>query len=286
MLQNSVTKVLTALLIMTSVVGAQDQTTIETKPAAPVIQQKDLWERSGILHPFRRMPKFVLQDQAAIWTSPVHTAKSDLKWWAIFGGATAALVATDRWTVQQLPNSKSQISVSTWASRVGSAYSLIPLSAGFYFIGSKRGDERFRETGLIAFETLIDANIVSEALKIVTDRARPLDGNGHGRFETGPSRWNAGFPSGHAINTWALASVIAHEYPRPIVKIVAYGLASVVVVSRVGARRHFPGDVLAGAGIGWFMGDYLYGKRHNRTLDSRSKVGRVLDHVHFGASLD
>jgi membrane-associated phospholipid phosphatase len=66
---------------------------------------------------------------------------------------------------------------------------------------------------------------------------------------------------------------------------VAYGLASVVVVSRVGARRHFPGDVLAGAGIGWFMGDYLYGKRHNRALDSRSKVGRVLDHVHFGASL-
>ena len=271
---------------MTSAAGAQDQTAIETKPAAPVIQQNDLWERSGILHPFRRMPKFVLQDQGAIWTSPVHTAKSDLKWWAIFGGATAALVATDRWTVQQLPNSKSQISVSTWASRVGSAYSLIPLSAGFYFIGSKRGDERFRETGLIAFETLIDANIVSEAVKIVTDRARPLDGNGHGRFETGPSRWNSGFPSGHAINTWALASVIAHEYPRPIVKVVAYGLASVVVVSRVGARRHFPGDVLAGAGMGWFMGDYLYGKRHNRALDSRSKVGRVLDHVHFGAGLD
>lgn len=92
-----------------------------------------------------------------------------------------------------------------------------------------------------------------------------------------------GFPSGHAINSWALASVIAHEYPKPIVKAVVYGLASVVVISRVGARQHFPGDVVAGAGIGWFMGDYLYGKRHNRELDKHSKVGRVLDHVRIGA---
>jgi membrane-associated phospholipid phosphatase len=163
---------------------------------------------------------------------------------------------------------------------------LIPLSAGFYFIGSKTENERLRETGLIAFETLIDANLVAQGMKMIADRARPQETNGRGRFETGPSRWNSSFPSGHAVNTWALASVIAHEYPRPLVKIAAYGLASTVVFSRVGARRHFPGDVIAGAGIGWFMGDYLYGKRHNRTLDSPSKVGRVLDHVHFGAVVE
>jgi membrane-associated phospholipid phosphatase len=216
----------------------------------------------------------------------VHTAKRDIKWWAIFGGATAALVATDRWTVRQLPNSRTQVSISTWSSRIGSAYSLIPISAGFYFIGSKGNDERLRETGLIAFETLINANIVSEALKIVAGRARPLEANGHGRFETAPSRWSSSFPSGHAINTWALASVITHEYPKPIVKVVAYGLASTVVISRVGARRHFPGDVVAGAGLGWFMGDYLYGKRHNRLLDRRSTVGSVLDHVRLGVVLN
>lgn len=173
-------KLLTALLIMIAAGNAQEQTTIEAKPGAPVIQEEDLWERSGVLHPFRRMPRFVAHDQAAVWTSPIHTAKRDIKWWAIFGGATGALIATDRWTVQKLPNSASQVSVSTWASRVGSAYSLIPLSAGFYLIGSKRKDERFRETGMIAFETLIDVNIASEALKIVADRARPLEGNGYG----------------------------------------------------------------------------------------------------------
>ena len=266
--------------------AAQDQTAIETKPATPVIKDKDLWEKTGFFHPFRRMPKFVLHDQGAIWRAPVHTAKSDIKWWAIFGGATAGLIASDHWTVKQLPNTSSQVSVSNWTSRFGSAYFLIPVSAGFYAVGSKTHDDRFRETGLIAFETLIDVNVVGEALKIVTDRARPTEDNGHGRFEAGPSRWNSGFPSGHAMNSWALASVIAHEYPKPWVKVVAYGLASTVIVSRVGARKHFPGDVVAGSAVGWFMGDYLYGKRHNRELDGKpSPMRSVLDHVNLGVSI-
>src|SRR5881227_1553433 len=114
-------KAFALILISWALAFAQDTTAIEVKPATPVIQNKDLWERTGLLHPFRRMPRFVMRDQARIWTSPVHTATSDIKWWAIFGGATAALVATDKWTVKQLPNSSSQVSVSTWGSRFGSA---------------------------------------------------------------------------------------------------------------------------------------------------------------------
>ena len=266
---------------------AQEQTAIETKPATPVIKDKDLWEKTGFFHPFRRMPKFVLHDQAAIWRAPAHTAKSDIKWWVIFGGATAGLIASDEWTAKQLPNTSSQVSISNWTSRFGSAYFLIPLSAGFYAVGTKTHNERFRETGLIAFETLIDVNVVGEALKIAADRARPTEDNGRGRFEVGPSRWNSGFPSGHAMNSWALASVIAHEYPKPWVKVVAYGLASTVIVSRVGARKHFPGDVVAGSAVGWFMGDYLYGKRHNRELDGKPSTMRsVLDHVNLGVSIE
>ena len=118
----------------------QDQTkqdsAIQVEPGPPAIKQKDIWNETGIFHPFVRMPRYILQDQKAIWTSPIHTVKADVKYWVIFGAATAALVATDRWTVKQLPNSSSQVSVSTWGSRVGSAYSLIPITAAFYFIGS------------------------------------------------------------------------------------------------------------------------------------------------------
>ena len=231
------------------------------------------------------MPKYILHDQGALWTSPFHTAKKDVKWWVIFGTATAALVATDQYSVKQLPNSSSQVSVSTWASRFGSAYSLVPISAGFYIAGTGWHEERFRETGLIGFETLLDSSIVVEAIKLIADRARPLEGDGKGHFESSPGgRWSSGFPSGHAINSWAMASIVAHQYPHPrIIPIMAYALASTVVVARVGARQHFPGDVVAGSAMGWFIGDYVYGKRHNGDLDQKATAAqKLLDHVRIG----
>ncbi|HXB73781.1 MAG TPA: phosphatase PAP2 family protein [Candidatus Acidoferrales bacterium] len=262
------------------------RSTLQVQPGPPAIKPKDIWNETGIFHPFVRLPKYMLQDQKAIWTSPIHTVKRDVKYWAIFGAATAAFIATDRWTVQQLPNSSSQVSVSTWASRIGSAYTLIPITAGFYFVGSGTHEERFRETGLIGFETLIDTSLVVEAVKLASDRARPLESDGKGHFLDSPNgRWSSGFPSGHAISVWALASVVAHQYPHPrIVPILAYSLASTVVLARVGARQHFPGDVVAGSAMGWFIGDYVYGRRHNRDLDGKRSVAqRFLDQVHLGA---
>jgi hypothetical protein len=35
--------------------------------------------------------------------------------------------------------------------------------------------------------------------------------------------------------------------------------------------------------MGWFIGDYIYGKRHNPELDRKPTVAeRILDHVHVG----
>jgi membrane-associated phospholipid phosphatase len=263
----------------------EDQSVLQIKPGGQVIKQKDLWTDTGYFHPFVRMPKYFIQDQKAIWTSPFHTAKSDIKYWVIFGGAVGGLIAADRHIEHALPTSPTSVSVSNWASRVGSAYTLVPLSAGFYFIGTKAHNDRLRETGLLCFETLIDSNVMVEAVKLVADRARPLQNNGHGGFEDGPSRWDSSFPSGHSINTWALASIVAHQYGhKKIVPILTYALATTVVVSRVGARQHFPGDVLAGSAMGWFIGDFVYGRRHNPELDpKRSAAQQLLAHIRLGA---
>jgi membrane-associated phospholipid phosphatase len=266
---------------------SKDHSVLAVKPAGEVIKPKDLWTDTGYFHPFVRMPKYFLQDQKAIWTSPFHTAKSDIKYWAIFGGAVGGMIAADRHIEHALPTSSAEVSVSNWASKVGSAYSLVPLSAGFYFIGTKAHSDRFRETGLLCFEALIDSNVTVEAVKLIADRARPLQDNGHGGFESGPSRWDSSFPSGHSINTWAMASIIAHQYShRKIVPVLVYALATTVVLSRVGARQHFPGDVLAGSALGWFIGDYTYGRRHNAELDGKPTAARrVLDHLSLGGSV-
>lgn len=265
---------------------ANPKTVLDVKPGNEAIKDKDLYDQTGVWHPFLRMPRYFLYDQKAIWTSPFHTSKENVKWWIVMGGATGALIAADKHIVQHLPTPSSTLnSVSNNASSIGSAYSLIPISAGFYFIGSGIHDEKMRETGLLSFEALVDTAVTAEVLKLVADRARPYQTNGTGRFEDNPSgRWSSGFPSGHAITTWALASVVAHEYGhRKLVPIAAYGLALTVSFARVGARQHFPSDVVAGSAMGWFIGDFVYGKRSNEEIGGKRNVAQtILSHIQIG----
>ena len=80
--------------------AATDQTTnpsvLGVKPGTEALKERDFYNESGYLHPFRRMPQFIVKDQERIWTSPFHSKKSDIKWWVIFGATTGALIATDK----------------------------------------------------------------------------------------------------------------------------------------------------------------------------------------------
>jgi membrane-associated phospholipid phosphatase len=236
---------------------------------------------------WRRLFRNVCQDQKGIWLSPFRARRDDAKWWALFGSATGALIATDKWTSKQLPNTPGQIRVSGIVSQPGAAYSLIPGVVTFWAAGAIRHDDRLRETGLLGAEALANGIVVSTVLKVATERERPLEGEGSGRFWKRSGRlWNsgAGFPSGHATQIWAVASVVAHQYPRPrIVPVVAYGLATAVMASRFTAQKHFASDAVAGAAIGWFIGSYTFHKRHRRPLDSpRSKPGELHSPAGFG----
>ncbi len=264
--------------------GEAHRSVTSAKPGEPTIKNKDLFERTGYWHPLGRLPRFVASDQKRIWTSPFHMSKQDAKYWAIFGGATGVLIAFDEQIQQHAPNPNWLVSLGTRGSYLGAAYTLIPLSAGVYFLGSKADNQRLRDAGLMSFEALINSTIVEEVLKIATDRERPLEGTGEGRFFHSPNRINAGFPSGHAINTFALASIFAHEYHDKLwVKVVAYSYAAIVAGSRLAADRHFPSDTLAGGAMGWFIGDYIYARRHNPEVDQKPTIAqRVLDHVQLG----
>src|SRR5438874_6309833 len=71
------------------------------------------------------------------------------------------------------------------------------------------------------------------------------------------------FPSGHSIQAWALARVIAREFPQHrLFPILSYGLATTVSVARVAGRRHSPSDAFVGSAMGFFIGDYVYRHHH------------------------
>jgi membrane-associated phospholipid phosphatase len=61
------------------------------------------------------------------------------------------------------------------------------------------------------------------------------------------------FPSGHASNAFALATVVERHYGWKA-GLPMYALASTVAVSRVRGNRHHLSDVLAGATLGYAVG--------------------------------
>lgn len=212
----------------------------------------------------------ILLDQKEIWTSPFHMNKHNAVWWALFGGGTAALIATDHRTINTFENSSGQVSWGNGVSNIGASYTLIPLVAGFYGFGVLRDNAQARETGVLGAEALLDSLVVVTALKYAAGRVRPDSVNGERSqfFDGGDS-----FPSGHAIESWALASLIAHEYKRrggKWVPFAAYGLAGVVSAARFSAQRHYASDILAGAAMGWFIGRYVYQTHEDHASHNRA----------------
>jgi membrane-associated phospholipid phosphatase len=203
----------------------------------------------------RKLVVNILLDQKEIWTSPFHMHASDAPWWIGFGGATAALVATDHRTSKLLENSKGQVSWGNNISKIGATYTLIPLVAGFYGFGVFTDDPKAREVGVLGAEAMVDSLIVVSVLKPIAGRNRPNTVDDKGAFfDRGAS-----FPSGHAIEVWSLASVISYEYGHTkIVPIVACALAGVVSAARFTAQQHFASDIVAGGAMGWFIGRYVW----------------------------
>ncbi len=209
--------------------------------------------------------KNVVRDQEAIWTSPFHLHGRDARWLAPLALGTAALIATDRRTGDEVGESTSQLNASRIVSYAGSAYGVGAIAATFYCFGRAKHDARARETGLLGAEALIDSAIVVTALKEITQRRRPLSGPDRGDFFDGGSS----FPSGHSIEAWSLAAVIANEYhDHRWVQVGAYGIASAVSLSRFTGRQHYLSDVLVGSAAGYGIGRYVYRTHHRAKRDS------------------
>ena len=208
--------------------------------------------------------KNVLRDQKAIWTSPFHLHGRDGRWLAPIGLSTAAMIATDQRTGDEMAESTGQLNASRIVSYAGSAYGVGAVAGAFYIAGRAGHNFRARETGVLGAEALLDSAIVVTALKEITQRTRPSGGRSRSDFFDGGSS----FPSGHSIEAWSLATVIANEYRgHPGVQIAAYGIASAVSVARFTGQKHYLSDILVGSAMGYGIGRYVY-RTHHRTKSS------------------
>lgn len=232
-------------------IGASPAFAQTTPPPPPTPAQTSTLEKQFF--------KNLLKDQKAIWTSPFKIQTGDLKWLVPFTAGTAAFIATDRDTGDWIAEHPELLPVSKGISYAGTGYTTAGAVATIYLIGRASGNERLRETGLLSAEALLNSWVVVSVVKGVTQRSRPDEGEGRGRFFTG----GTSFPSGHSINVWSIATVVAHEYRgNKWVQVAAYGSAGLIGVSRFTAQRHYLSDVLVGSTLGFLIGRYVYETHH------------------------
>ena len=205
--------------------------------------------------------KHIAQDQEGLWTAPARLRVQDSIWLVPLAGITAGMIATDRDTSLRISNS-----LHTQNRYVSfSNYGIAALAGGtgaLYLWGHFTDNDHAREAGVLAGEAAVDSLAITTAVKYATGRNRPFQGRHNGEF------WSGGdsFPSDHAAVAWAAASVLSHEYPGPLPKLLAYGAAAAISAARVEGKQHFTSDVLVGSAIGWLTGEFVYSRRHDPEL--------------------
>ncbi|MFQ6042102.1 MAG: phosphatase PAP2 family protein [Candidatus Poribacteria bacterium] len=128
-----------------------------------------------------------------------------------------------------------------WVSTVSDSEYEIVVAFALPYFGARR------DASYTSIAATMGAEAITFTLKGLVNRHRPTGAHG---------RWNSSFPSGHVTSAYAMASVWGAAYPKA--KLPLYMAAALIAYSRIYNGRHYPLDVLAGAGIGYLCGKFAW----------------------------
>lgn len=225
-------------------------------PDAPHAAAQNLSQDDPALA-IRDVPRNLIEDQKAIWTSPIHLNESNAVGPVLLVLATTVAVTTDHQAMSSSRLQDATLNNRAQTASTGLTGGFIAAPVIIYGMGAIHHDEHATETGILAGEAIVDSLAVSEAAKLISERERPTLDGAKGKFFQSGTWFNSSFPSNHSIIAWSSAAVIASEYKGPLTQIMAYGLAAGVSATRVLAKQHFPSDVLVGSAVGWMIGRYV-----------------------------
>jgi len=205
-----------------------------------------------------------LHDQKDLWLFP--TKFSHENHWLptiVVVGVTAGLLAADAHDAPYFRRTSTFNEFNrVFASNIASSEILIA-PASFYVVGLLDKDPYARKTGLLAGEALADVTVLSVIIKGVTRQVRPEAIPPYGNFSdtffnAKGDPFSSGFPSGHTISAFAVATIIASRCGKRHrwVPFVAYGAAAIIGFSRITTQAHFPSDVFVGAALGYAVAQF------------------------------
>ncbi|MGY4831203.1 capsule assembly Wzi family protein [Sphaerotilaceae bacterium SBD11-9] len=188
------------------------------------------------------------RELAARWSGPEPDWTSRFVLGTVlFGGALLLDGPADRFAQRHGESASGET-----LSDVGNALPLVAVGyAGLSWLG-QRGTPQ-GELGYAATAAGLSAVALAQAAKLAVGRARPSDNLGAGSFGEVP-RSDSAFPSLHATLAWAVLTPYAKAYDSPWL----YAAAALTNAARVMEREHWVSDTVAGAMLGYAMGDYFY----------------------------
>lgn len=255
-------------LVCTLMASAQSPANEQSAPAPSPKPELQSPEFSPAPVDLKSLPRNLFRDQKSFWATPFHMTKAEWQWTVPLAFVGAGLLASDTAVEKHVPTSSTTVSHAVTASNAG-LVGLAGVGAGMFLLGQAAHDDQQRETGLLSGEAGIDAFLETTVFKYALGRDRPFIGDGRGRFFQGGDS----FPSEHASVSWAIASVIAHEYPGPMTQLLVYGLAGGVSAARVAGQKHFAADAVVGSALGWYTGRQVFRSHSHYSNADIAKYG-------------
>ncbi|PKL82940.1 MAG: hypothetical protein CVV24_07570 [Ignavibacteriae bacterium HGW-Ignavibacteriae-3] len=188
------------------------------------------------------------------------------------GGGTILSMIVDQPVRDQILKDRSYYkSFPIEAGRMwGEGYPTAIFAGAFGFHGIIANDPSTKKIAFEIIQTAIYAGAITTFLKVAIGRARPFTDRGSSTIRP-ISFFDDDFhslPSGHVTLAFSLSTVLAKNTGSDLLKILAYIPAVLTAVSRVYQDNHWTSDVILGASIGYFVGDWVT-RQH---VDKESRI--------------
>ena len=128
------------------------------------------------------------------------------------------------------------------------SFGAIPL--GFFVVGAVADNHSAVQAGIMSAMGQTLTLGVTLAVKEIVARPRPFETLEDVRVKHQWSAAGHSFPSGHASQAFAIATIISLSYNDPAVTIPLFLWAGAIGYGRIYLGVHYPGDVLGGMAVG------------------------------------
>lgn len=224
-----------------------------------------------------------------IWTSILSCSMSFVDWdnydWLTAGGIIASTAAfmvpingvsadtrIHQWVggvrEKNLKYFFPHIDTTAWTGIVAS-WGLIFYGSGLIFKNNK-----LLEYISLTLEAIGVTQFYHVSFKLMMGREGPPQGGGRGIIH-GPGRsldfFPYGTPSGHIATLYTMTTVAAEYFDSWVLRIISHVLGAYYAINLMYNQQHFVSDIIWGASLGYFVGQWIVRHRSSRYSYTRKK---------------